>query len=661
MTHPFFGLFLAYCLLISSKCSAQASTDMESIKVQLEEISLKIKNFEDVKQSKDSFLVKSNKKYWTIFTKLCHTISTQFETLETNPVLFITLINTFIFVIVLLLCNTFLGLLISGFIQSKIQPHLSLVYVPFLLQLCKRIPEFIIILCPFWIKYLLDFYQKWSGSIHLKFIDQEISLISEITIIFLVGQAFKYLISIVINRGSFTLSAYIFSVTFIRVFKICIRFLLIITQYTNIAEFDYDISQIEAVLMFVIVISLLIQVRRLQYILPSLNKFFPYITGIVFISTLIAYMTNNQSVRFWCKLFVAILTWPLLLQFVSIIRNFSREYVAVLPSTSNEALRKPLKIWLIITNALRIFTIPSAFFIIIYIFDLNPLLENLILFNHSLVQRAILICLLYLFYRISVLVSAYISDIYFDRHSETRPFDLQRIRTSGKIIKYGLNIIIGIIVVLLLFTILGYNVAPLFQTIGLFSAAMTFSLQPLIRDLINGFCILYENSVKIGDWIDYEGKTAIIEDMSLRYIRARLDDGMLVTIPFHKLDIIKNKSRYHSYIVYNVSIARTVMIESVETAASEAFEAISERADFKYKIISKDLENRDIADVTGFSYVFQFRIAVQPQSQNKIRRALNKELLRVFEKYDIRIPLPMVANTLVVPSLNTGEAYPDFQ
>ena len=147
MTHPLFGLFLGCFLFISTKCSGQTSSDMESIKVQIEEISAKIKNFEDVKQSKDSVIVKSNKKYWTIFIKLGYIITTQFEVLQTNLILFVTVINTFIFVVVLLLCNTFLGLLISVFIQSKIQAYLPSIYAPFLLKLFKRIPEFIIIFC----------------------------------------------------------------------------------------------------------------------------------------------------------------------------------------------------------------------------------------------------------------------------------------------------------------------------------------------------------------------------------------------------------------------------------------------------------------------------------------------------------------------------------
>ena len=638
-------------LLFTSITCTSTDTKLEDLKHQVELISFQIKSLEH----KGSIGSEILQKYKSIFMRLRHRVDEQLIVLQKSPDLIINLISHSVYAVLLLILFVFLGILFSSFIHNRILEKYPSLYTFLLQKLVYRLPELGLLFLPSLIK-LIDVFLLLPKEQMLPILEW-ISFITEINSIILIGESLFYLATAIMPRSSWQVIVYLVSICSIRILKICLRFLVVIGDTTNVLQFDNDITQFEAIGIFMIIIIMLIQFRKNRYIF-RFNKILPYMTGIAACCTILSYLTNNQAIRFMYKLFMSILTWPLLYHSVSIIRNWSLNYIKKLPRTS---IRKPIEIWLLITNLLRLLTVPTAIFIIMYIFGLNLIIETRVILTSKLFRRTFLIMLLYLISRITLLINDYVSDSYVYLYSEKRPFDLQRIKTSAKIIKYSFVLLVGIIFVLSLLSILGYNVTPLFQTIGLFSAALTFGLQQLIRDLINGICILYENSVKIGDWIDYEGKTAMVEDMSLRYIRVRLDDGMLVTIPFHKLDIIKNKSRYHSYIIYNLSIARSIPVSTTETAVNKAFSIISERPEFKYKIIAKEIELRDIADVTGFSYVFQFRIPVQPQWQNKIKRAFNRELLKVFEEYEVKVPLPMVANSLSVPSFSTGEPYPDFQ
>jgi small conductance mechanosensitive channel len=643
-----------FLALLTVPLVAANENRLEDLRQQMEVISSQIK----ILEHKGSIGSEVIWKYRSIFKRVQQRVKEQLSILRDNPDLVISLIHNWIYTILLLIVFIFAAILFSSFVHTRILEKYSAIYTVLLQKLIYRLPELGLLFLPFLIR-VMETFLVLPKPHTLAPIMGCISFITEINSIILIGELLFYLATAIIPRSTWQVLTYSIAICSIRIFRICLRFLILIkSDPTNVLQFDADVAQFEAVVFVIIVVLILIQFRKSRYLLPRFDKVLPYMTGIAACCTVLSYLTNNQAIRFMYKVFMSILTLPLLYYSVSILRNWSFNYIKKLPRIS---IRKPIEIWLIITNLLRLLTIPAGLFIIMYIFGLNLIIETRVILTSNLFHRTSLILLLYLVSRIGLLINEYLSDSYVYLYAEKRPFDLQRIKTSAKIMKYSFILLIGIIFMLSLLSILGYNVTPLFQTIGLFSAALTFGLQHLIRDLINGICILYENSVKIGDWIDHDGKTAMVEDMSLRYIRVRLDDGMLVTIPFHKLDIIKNKSRYHSYIVYNLSIARSVPVSVTETAVNKAFAVIIERPEFKYKIIAKEIELRDIADVTGFSYVFQFRIPVQPQWQNKIKRAFNRELLKVFEEYEVKIAMPMVANTLCVPSFSTGEPYPDFQ
>jgi len=543
-----------------------------------------------------------------------------------------------------------------GYLLSKHLYRSASVYRKIIVILLKKLPEYFMILAPLWIGKLLPVLI--IDTLEIKLLQSCFSFISEIIVITSLSDIVVKILTLAVNKHIRLLYTYILLISSVRIIRIFFRFALIVTHYK--VTLDYELSQIEATALFIIILSLILQIRKITHILSHFTKILPYATVIGIALAILAYVTNNQGIRFVYKLIMAILTWPLILQLVHIIKDFTKQYIIRLPRTSNEGLRKPIQIWLLLIQVAKILTLPLSVLIIMYIFDLNIIREIYSVLSYHVSIKIYILLAIYVVIRILFLLNNYFTDLYTDSCAISRPFDMQRIKTFAKIIRYTVGILISIVIALVLFSLFGYNTGPFFQTLGLFSAALTFSLQSLIRDIINGIVILYENSMKVGDWIDYEGKTAVIEDMSLRYIRARFDDGTLVTIPFHKLDIIKNKSRYHSYIVYNVSVARSVPIDNFEQVTIQAFSKILERPEFKYKIIGRDLELRDVAEVTGYCYVYQFRVSVQPQSQFKVKRALNRQLLLAYEENDIKIALPMVANTLIVPGLSTGEIYPDF-
>ena len=77
----------------------------------------------------------------------------------------------------------------------------------------------------------------------------------------------------------------------------------------------------------------------------------------------------------------------------------------------------------------------------------------------------------------------------------------------------------------------GVDLKPLLAAAGLGGLAIGFGAQSLVKDLISGFFILWENSVRIGDVVEVAGVTGLVEEVELRTIKLRDVCGNLHVIP----------------------------------------------------------------------------------------------------------------------------------
>jgi small-conductance mechanosensitive channel len=72
--------------------------------------------------------------------------------------------------------------------------------------------------------------------------------------------------------------------------------------------------------------------------------------------------------------------------------------------------------------------------------------------------------------------------------------------------------------------------------------AIGFALQNVIANFVAGVFIFTDKPFRIGDWIEWDGHSGIVEDISFRVTRVRTFDNELLTVPNSQLtdDVIKN-------------------------------------------------------------------------------------------------------------------------
>lgn len=120
---------------------------------------------------------------------------------------------------------------------------------------------------------------------------------------------------------------------------------------------------------------------------------------------------------------------------------------------------------------------------------------------------------------------------------------LRRLRTMSNLIT---NIIVWVqvaIAMAIIFSILGVNITAIFASAGVVAAALTFSAQTLLKDIITGIFFIAEDQIDVGDVVDVGFGLGVVESVSLRVTQVRAFDGFLWSVRNGEIVRTSNRSR----------------------------------------------------------------------------------------------------------------------
>lgn len=204
------------------------------------------------------------------------------------------------------------------------------------------------------------------------------------------------------------------------------------------------------------------------------------------------------------------------------------------------------------------------------------------------------------------------------------------VRSLGKAVIYFLG---GMIIL----SKLGVNVAPILASAGIFGLAVGFGAQSLVKDVISGFFILIEDQYGVGDVIDVDGKSGLVEKMNLRITQLRNLDGNLITIPNGSIGTVMNMSKEWSRAALNIGVAYHEDPDRVIAVLQQLGDELL--AEMPEKI----LEPIEIPGVDAFrdsEVVIKVLLKTQPLEQWAVARAFRRKVWYAFKEHGIEIPFP---------------------
>lgn len=126
---------------------------------------------------------------------------------------------------------------------------------------------------------------------------------------------------------------------------------------------------------------------------------------------------------------------------------------------------------------------------------------------------------------------------------------------------------VGRVVVLITATLmvasLFISIAPLIAGLGVVGLAVSFGAQGLVKDVIGGFFVLFENQYRVGDVVRIAGVEGAVEHLTLRTTTLRDGHGVKHFVPNGQIGVVSNLTRDFSRAVVDVGVAYSEDVDRV--------------------------------------------------------------------------------------------------
>lgn len=197
-------------------------------------------------------------------------------------------------------------------------------------------------------------------------------------------------------------------------------------------------------------------------------------------------------------------------------------------------------------------------------------------------------------------------------------------------------IVIGVIMVM---DELGFDIKAMVAGVGIVGLAVGFGAQNLVRDVISGLFVIFENKIRVGDVAVINGTGGLVEQVNLRTSVLRGLDGTIHVFPNGEITSLSNMTHEFSYYVFDIGIAYKEDTDKVVEVLKQIGEEIRKVPEYNAAI----LEPLEILGVDAFAdsaVIIKARVKTAPIKQWFVGREMNRRIKKRFDELDIEIPFP---------------------
>jgi small conductance mechanosensitive channel len=103
----------------------------------------------------------------------------------------------------------------------------------------------------------------------------------------------------------------------------------------------------------------------------------------------------------------------------------------------------------------------------------------------------------------------------------------KRAKTMGTVLNNTITWTIVIVTLIIILQELGVSVVAIAASAGVATAVIGFGAQNVIKDILNGLFLVFEDQFGVGDEVDLGLATGTVEDVGVRITKIRDKDGVL--------------------------------------------------------------------------------------------------------------------------------------
>jgi small conductance mechanosensitive channel len=212
----------------------------------------------------------------------------------------------------------------------------------------------------------------------------------------------------------------------------------------------------------------------------------------------------------------------------------------------------------------------------------------------------------------------------------------RRHNTLLKLLQNILAYVVYFAAILAVLSALTINVTGLLAGAGVLGLAIGFGAQNLVRDVITGFFIIFEDQFSVGDYVRIGAAEGSVEEIGLRTTKIKGLNGEIHIFPNGTIVEVVNFSLNNSIAIVDVSVAYEVDIPKAEELIRVFLLSLPE----KYEQLVKLPELLGVQNLAASEVVMRITAETKPMQHFAMARIIRRDLKIFMDEHGIEIPYP---------------------
>jgi len=207
---------------------------------------------------------------------------------------------------------------------------------------------------------------------------------------------------------------------------------------------------------------------------------------------------------------------------------------------------------------------------------------------------------------------------------------LQRTRTIGSVLGNLATWGLTFTVISVALSEAGVSPGAIVAGAGILGAGIGFGAQSLVRDLISGLFIVFEDQYGVGDSVDLGSATGVVESVGLRVTQVRDLEGTLWFVRNGEILRVGNQSQGFARVVIDVALAYQTNVSKAQEVLAKAAKSV------KGKSIAP-AEIWGINALSGDQVVIRLVQKTKPEHKDDLARELRLAVKTELDKNKIKL------------------------
>ncbi|WP_240315628.1 mechanosensitive ion channel family protein [Sporosarcina sp. PTS2304] len=213
----------------------------------------------------------------------------------------------------------------------------------------------------------------------------------------------------------------------------------------------------------------------------------------------------------------------------------------------------------------------------------------------------------------------------------------RREKTIIKLLENALTYVIYFSAILAILTEFNIDVKGLLAGAGVLGLAVGFGAQSLVKDVISGFFIIFEDQFGVGDYVRINSAEGTVLEIGLRTTKIALFGGELYTVPNGQIGEVINFSVTNSMAILDIGVSYETNIEHAEELLKEFLKKLPKE---RYAEVIGIPEVLGVQSIEPSKIVLRIIAETEPVANFAVGRKLRQDLKKFMDQNGIEMPYP---------------------